>query len=274
MGRIGAMNTLAALLTTIAIVGCAPSPETNSILASPTTDNAKNAGQRTAPIKELIVLRRSKYGTVTMGRRLNPPVQSGFRSDEEIILTRTSGVTGKRLVARAGTIEEIGAKYRLYSDGSGRVHLGDGPVEGWSIGCETDKITDERRCSITSYDAGILVGYTGQGEPRFACVVKHDFPGRVGALRVDRNEPIITNREGCIAGGKLRRFLAQMRSGSSTVARSVQWPYDYNRDATADDTPLFRYAEELLRFGVRNAARLSFSPENATIEEVGTRTRG
>jgi len=169
IGRIDTIIAFPALIATIALVSCAPSPKPDSILASPTTGNTKNTGQRNEMARELIVLRRSKYGTATMGRRRNPRVQNGFRPDEEIILTRTSRATGERLVERAGTIKEIGAKYSFYSDGSGGVNVGDEPLEGWSIGCETDKITDERRCSITSYNAGILVEYTGRAEPRFAC---------------------------------------------------------------------------------------------------------
>jgi len=203
-----------------------------------------------------------------MGRRIGPAIEDGFRPNEEIILG-TPIMSGERVVMHAGKIEEIGTNYWFFSDGSGNV--GDDILEGWITECETDKITDERRCSLHSYQAGITVYYTGLGKPRYACVDAHDFPGRVGALRVDQNKPIRTNVDGCIRGSNLHRFLAQMRNGSTTVARAVEWPYDYNRDATADDTPSFRYAEELLLFLIRNRARLRFSPADATVEEVGRR---
>lgn len=221
-----------------------------------------------------VVLRTSRYGSVTMGRRIRPAIKDGFRPGEEIILGTPSILTGgERTVNHAGRIEEVGANYRFFSDGSGRVRIGDDIMEdrGWGTRCETDKIEDERRCFLNSDEAGITVYYTGLGKPRYACVDKHDFPGRVGALRVDQNTPVRTSVGGCIGGSNLHRFLAQMRNGSSTVARRVEWPYDYNRDATADDTPLFRYAEELLLFFIKNRSRLSFFPADATIETVGTR---
>lgn len=218
-----------------------------------------------------VVLRTSRYGFVTMGRRIGPAIEDGFRPGEEIILGRPRSLTGERIVHHAGRIGALGAKYSFFDDGSGGVDFGDGTLRGWHTGCTTDKITDKRRCSLTSYEAKITVHYTGSGSPRSACVYKHDFPGRVGALRVDQNKPIRTNVEGCISGSNLNRFLAQMRNGTTTVARAVHWPYDYNRDATADDTPLFRYAEELLLFNIENISRLSFSPADATVEELDQR---
>ena len=244
-----------------ALAACSPSYLTTAEIREQT--NARQA-------QGDVVLRTSIYGFVTMGRRIAPAIEDGFRPGEEIILGTPSILTGgERTVKHAGRIGELGAKYSFFDDGSGGVDFGDGTLRrGWHIGCKTDKITDKRRCSITSYEAKITVHYTGSGKPRYACVYMHDFPGRVGALRVDQNNPIKTNVEGCISGSNLHRFLAQMRNGSTTVARAVHWPYDYNRDATADDTPLFRYAEELLLFSIENISRLSFSPADATVEEL------
>jgi hypothetical protein len=242
-----------------ALAACSPS--------YPTPADIREQPNPTQPQGD-VVLRTSKYDFVTMGRRIGPAIDDGFRPGEEIILGTPSIYDGVRTVKHAGRIEEIGAKYDFFHDGSGGVDFGDGTLRGWHTGCKTDKITDKRRCSLTSYEADITVIYTGSGKPRYACAVGHDFPGRVGAFRVDQNKPIKTNVEGCISGSNLHRFLAQMRNGSTTVARTVHWPYDYNRDTTADDTPLFRYAEELLRFNIVNISRLSFSPADATVEEL------
>lgn len=220
------------------------------------------------PQGDVVISRNLETGSVTMGQRIRPAIEDGFRPGEEIILGAPWIYDRSRTVKHAGRIEEIGAKYDFFYDGSGGVDFGDGTLRGWHTGCKTDKITDKRRCSLTSYEADITVIYTGSGKPRYACAFQHDFPGRVGALRVDQNKPIRTNVEGCISGSNLLRFLAQMRNGSTTVARAVEWPYDYNRDTTADDTPLFKYAEELLLFLIRNRARLSFSPVDATVEEL------
>ena len=203
-----------------------------------------------------------------MGQRIGPATKNGFRPGEDLIL----GTTMRRdqatrlfievpMVYHAGRIEEIGANYSFFKGGSGG-------VDGWSSKCTTDKITDKSSCTLTSYDADIIVIYTGSGKPRSACAFQHDFPGRVGALRVDQNKPIRTNVDGCIRGSNLHRFLAQMRNGSTTVARAVEWPYDYSRDTTADDTPSFKYAEELLLFLIRNLARQSFSQADVTVKEL------
>jgi len=185
---------------------------------------------------DVVISRNLKYGLVTMGQRIGPAIEDGFRPGEEIILgtTSISGGAGQLsievpIVYHAGRIEEIGAYYRFFKDGSGG-------VDGWSTSCKTDKITDKSSCTLTSNDAKIIVIYTGSGKPRGACAFGHDFPGRVGALRVDQNKPIRTNVDGCISGSNLHRFLAQMRNGSTTVARAVEWPYDYNRDTTADNS--------------------------------------
>lgn len=214
-----------------------------------------------------------------IGRRIRPAIEDGFRPGEEIILENLSegtriartraGYSGRPMVSHRGRIEEIGARYDLFSDGSGSVYFEGIDDREWKTRCETDKITDARRCFLEDYEAGIFVMYTGLGKPRTACVYQHDFPGRVGALRVDENKPITTNVNGCIRGSNLDRFLAQMRNGSTTVARSVRWPYDYNRDVTSNDAPLFRYAEELLFFRINSLNSLSFSPADATIKEVG-----
>jgi hypothetical protein len=251
--------TLAIFASGFWLAACAPSYSPRTPGQSIAELNAKQ------PKGDVIIGTSYSVGMriATIGRRIRPAIEDGFRPGEDIILSKGTGPS----VYHAGRIEEIGANYRFFRDGSGRVYFEGIDDKEWSIRCETDKITDKRRCFLTNYEAGIFVRYTGQGKPRSACVYQHDFPGRVGALRVDGNKPITTNVEGCISGSNLNRFLAQMRTGSTTVARSVRWPYDFNKDTTANDTPLFRYAEELLSFRHNS---LSFSPADVTVQEVAT----
>src|SRR3546814_8093022 len=73
------------------------------------------------------------------------------------------------------------------------------------------------------------------------CIMGHDFPGRRGAIRVDKNAPFATSEGGCVSSPML---LKQMMTGNKAAVRSVKWPNDYDVDATVEIGPLQERSEE------------------------------
>jgi hypothetical protein len=116
-----------------------------------------------------------------------------------------------------------------------------------------DKISDKRKCNIMPTDADILIDYQASSVPQQVCILGRDFPWRVGVIRVDKNAPVTTNRDGCVGGS----FAAQLRKGSEVTIRAVKWPYDYNRDKTSSVAGLVD-AMDLVAHIQKNITRLSF----------------
>lgn len=115
-----------------------------------------------------------------------------------------------------------------YRDGSGRVSIGNGYRDhGWSYDCRVDKMTDQRACSISSKIGGPFISYLSGRHPVTVCIMGHDFPGRRGMLRIDKNSPIETDHEGCVPS---RQILEQMKSGRTLITRSYRWPRDWSVD--------------------------------------------
>jgi hypothetical protein len=123
---------------------------------------------------------------------------------------------------------EDGYYVRMYQDGSASVsNSPDILVENWSIDCRLDGMRDKRRCSFSRTTGGIFVYYGFASAPQSICISGHDFPGRRGQIRVDKHQPITTDRDGCVPAG---RILSQLKSGSEVLTRSYRWPYDYPVD--------------------------------------------
>lgn len=117
-----------------------------------------------------------------------------------------------------------GNSYIVYADGSAGLDAGD---VHWSIDCKIDKISDDLSCSITggsNYDFFIAVGSTG--DAILLCALGHDFPGRTGAIRFDKNQSLETDEKGCVDGKEVR----SMALASSAVTRTWKWPYDWPVD--------------------------------------------
>lgn len=121
-------------------------------------------------------------------------------------------------------------------------------------GCSRDQVTDRTTCRLNVLPQGTLVPgglfqrVTANGNILSACITGHDFPGRTGAIRVDDNPAITTNREGCISGASARRLERQLLSGSRLITRRVEWPYDYAKDREMLIKGSFSAAQELYRW--------------------------
>ncbi|WP_186386794.1 hypothetical protein [Stappia sp. TSB10P1A] len=131
---------------------------------------------------------------------------------------------------RNPAVLEDGYYVRMYYDGSASVsNSPDTSVEHWSIDCRIDKMRDKRRCSFDRATGGVLVYYGFSATPQSICISGHDFPGRRGQIRVDKHQPITTDRDGCVPAG---RILSQLKTGSQLLTRRYRWPYDYPVDTS------------------------------------------
>ena len=124
---------------------------------------------------------------------------------------------------------EDGFFVRKYPDGSASVsRSADVLADRWSIDCGIDQMSDKRDCSITTENGGPFVYFGSSSSPQSICILGHDFPGRTGQIRIDKNSPIATDAEGCVSAA---RVLTQMKSGNEFLSRWTKWPYDYHRDS-------------------------------------------
>jgi len=126
--------------------------------------------------------------------------------------------------------QEDGLFIRVYSDGSGSVSTSSSLLEdNWSISCGVDAMSDKRNCSVHHQLGGPFIHFGEASEPQTVCVFGHDFPGRTGMMRVDRQPPLETNDSGCLPA---ERILPEMLPAGSITMRWYKWPYDYSRDTT------------------------------------------
>lgn len=126
-------------------------------------------------------------------------------------------------------LEEDGFFLTSYEDGSAGVHLGKTVYDfSWSIDCRVDSMSDRRSCSIKASGGELLVYYGTAGQPQEICIIGHDFPGRRGMIRVDKNQPVSTGLDGCVPASRL---LSQLKRGTTVSFRYYEWPYDYSKDA-------------------------------------------
>lgn len=127
----------------------------------------------------------------------------------------------------------------VHPDGSGTI--GTRGPDQWTLGCETDAITDDRACSLYNYNLRLFLFFTAPGTPPDVCVMGHDFPGRYAFIRVDDRPAVRTDDEGCILAS--RQLYDALLGGTQIVTRRVEWPYDYHVDAAGPLVGLLPAAE-------------------------------
>lgn len=165
--------------------------------------------------------------------------------------------------AQEAQVYDLG-KYvaRLYSDGSGsigkrfdasvtkgcksfsceydRKHADKNTIlkDTWSFKIKNDEMTDEQKISARRYpynmsdafgeiklDSNVYLWINlSNADQEVLCVAGHDYPGKTAMIRVDKNDPIETNKNGCL---HLNSSLDdQLRNGYTLVIRGYHWPYD------------------------------------------------
>lgn len=156
----------------------------------------------------------------------------------EVPLAGAGGLTGGQ-----GTLD--GWTYRYRSDGRGSLVNGTG--QQWTIDCKTDKITDDRGCSLSQEQGQLFLFYSRpEGVPGL-CIVGHDYPGKAAFARVDKAPAweIPPANKGCVilAADQHKALLA----GKTLTTRRVHWPQPVAIDETSSLAGLSK-AESLLRF--------------------------
>ena len=181
------------------------------------------------------------------------PATDGWTASEYIEIKNLGFGSTPTLRSRSG-VTSSGHKYHYYSDGSGSVSKGsaDDALNEWSIDCVRDKMSDKRECKVVGSQLAIIYG--NGSTPQLVCALKHDFPGRTGAMRIDQSPPITTGRNGCIpAAGVMSRLLKAQR----VTVRVYHFPYDYPADAE-ESLAGFKDAHELVAHIRARVDKLSF----------------
>src|SRR3546814_18269447 len=93
--------------------------------------------------------------------------------------------------------------------------------EGWSVKCEIDPITDANKCSLTARNLFLYMGSATTVQS--VCIMGHDFPGRRGAIRVDKNAPFATSEGGCVSSPRSEE--RRVGKGCVSTCRSRWSPY-------------------------------------------------
>lgn len=114
---------------------------------------------------------------------------------------------------------ESGNTYRINRDGTGNFGR-------WLIDCKKDAMDDARRCTLANPDYRIAVLFDVNGNADQICVLGHDFPGEVGAIRFDGESAIATDSTGCVDGA----YIEKLRTASKLTTRAVKFPVKVNVD--------------------------------------------
>ncbi|MFI9653420.1 hypothetical protein ABGV17_01630 [Guyparkeria sp. GHLCS8-2] len=130
---------------------------------------------------------------------------------------------------------------RIYSDGSGNIGK-QSDVENfkdtWSFRIKTDEMTDEKVITVNRYayknskefgalkldhEIWLWINFSKEGRETL-CIAGHDFPGKNGMIRIDKNDPITTSENGCVPLS--RNLDAQLKKGEQITLRGYHWPYE------------------------------------------------
>lgn len=157
---------------------------------------------------------------------------------------------GDPIVSRKG-FTPSGFAYSIYQDGSAALET---PTRTWSITCKSDAMTDARQCSLYSTDdPSFMIFYASSTIPQSVCIVGHDFPGRNGGIRIDKNDAHTTDQQGCVDAS----IIQELTAGTTITTRAFKWPYDYPVDRTGSLQGL-PIAMALVNFIQQNLGKLSF----------------
>lgn len=125
-----------------------------------------------------------------------------------------------------------GVSYSRYSDGSAGFHNGPKKITSlsdWSVGCDSDEMTDKKTCNVSNSESKIFIWLEkGKGIESLS-LYSHDFPGRNMAIRIGSAKPIISRK--FISGRSAQNLIAQMKPGTIVKTRYYSWPYDSAKDA-------------------------------------------
>ena len=202
---------------------------------------------------------------------LTTPISAcAFGSGETMRTQR--GPSGSYYV-RSGRFAGTGDIYRYFSNSlrieispSKRYQPGARVVRArWLGGCSVDAMSDRSKCRINVLDprglvsGGLELQVNSAGNIVVACVIGHDFPGRIAQVRIDKNPALSTNANGCLSGASARAIQSQLSGGKTLITRRIEWPYEYHRDTVFDVADGWRQAHAFFRYRNSEAAARSFA---------------
>lgn len=182
-------------------------------------------------------------------------VNDGWYPNEKIIPGKLNKIFPEFSIpeSREGIMPN-GDMYTIYQGGTGNLTSSSTyGNNGWSIDCRTDALDDKPDCKLTSSKARLYIYYGNASSPKSICILGHDFPGRKGAIRIDKSNPITTDTDGCISGKNINKLF----TGNTVTTRAVKWPYDTYIDSTHSIAGL-KSAMELVKFISKNGYKLNY----------------
>lgn len=174
----------------------------------------------------------------------------GWQENEHVSSYSPSGHTVRYL---EGSTPD-GWSYEIFKDGTGTLSRSGSSSYDWRLNCSKDKMTDERTCFILKFSANFAVTLMPNGKPLTACVIGNDFPGRRGAIRLDKQKPIKTDEAGCVVYFKI---FPQLLKAKHVTTRRYEWPDDYPKDAEGS-LDGFDKAISLARYIQKNVDAIGF----------------
>jgi hypothetical protein len=96
----------------------------------------------------------------------------------------------------------------------------DGTV--WNITCGQDDMTDTVDCIVTNDNAGFSLMFPkGASKPVGLKVTKHDYPGETAMIRVGKDKPFTSDRDGWVTDPAL---FEQLLKGGVVKTRLTRFP--------------------------------------------------
>ncbi|MBU2936972.1 MULTISPECIES: hypothetical protein [Pacificibacter] len=176
----------------------------------------------------------------------------GFSHGEQIWID-TSGIV-RPSTHRVGTLQNARYGYKYGSDRSVFVDP-DNSVESVFVNCRRDRISGRNLCFMNIGFSNLQILLAPNGRATAACVMRHDFPGRAAAVRVEGYQLIRTDETGCVGSNTAVRLLKQLSSGQTLHVQRVEWPYDVGKTTTMQINGKVSIALQIWKF--TNGGRFS-----------------
>lgn len=139
-----------------------------------------------------------------------------------------------------------GVDYSFHRDGSGtfgkKAPYG---VDGWTVGCGVDAMSDERWCRLNKDDLWLWTDETGR---LFINAGTNHYPGLDTKLRIEKNKPLQVDADGWY-GTAAVKLLERLVAAQTITTRYYEWPYKSPKDQETEMTG-FAQAYRYIRWAI------------------------
>lgn len=126
-----------------------------------------------------------------------------------------------------------------------------------TVACTTDSMSDDRSCVLVLTNFDIALHFVGRETfpevPATICLVEHDYPAKVGAVRINKMPPVTTNTK-CFQPEQTREIWENLKIGNRISTRTYRWPDRVARDAGGEIRAWYGDALALTRYLYSGAA--------------------